>query len=170
MITPLGSSRQERPMPGRKWIEPRAIDRRAACMALAGVCLSATGTRSEGVGDALPTLDSVQRKMPSLEAWLRESGLGHAVETVRLHRGAHPQRDDRSLVHLETRWNRPIQSRERALGEFAAFAAAFLQGNGHSVQHKLLFKFSRLCGVPLPLAAVHINVVDVDVAAYIAND
>jgi hypothetical protein len=151
-----------------KQIEVRAIDRRAACMALACVFLGATCAFSAALADSLPTLDSLKQKMPDLERWLRESGLDQAIEIVRLHRSGHPQQDELSLIHLETRWKRPIQSRERAVAEFAAFATTFLQVSGHSVQHKLLFKFSQLCGIPLPLAAVHINVVDMDVAAYIA--
>lgn len=157
-------------MPGVKNISGYSLDRRALCIALAASWLGATRALAATVAEGAPTLDTVRSKTPELQTWLHESGLDQAIEIVRPHRGPHPQQDQVSVIHLETRWTRPIQSRDQALAEFTDFANRFLQTSGHSVQHKLLFKFSQICDVPLPLAVAHINVVDTDIAAYIAAD
>lgn len=157
-------------MLGTKGMLECLVDRRAVCMALVTVWLGTTRALSATLADAAPMLEAVKNKVPELQTWLHASGLDDAIEVVRLHRGPHPMQDQLSVIHLETRWKRPIQSRDQTLADFANFANKFLQTSGHSVQHKLLFKFSQICAVPLGMAVVHINVVDTDVAAYIAKD
>ena len=154
---------------------PYLTNRRIVCVGIvaawfrAGYTPSARADDSSLPAETMPSLDVVEAKIPELEAWLNNSGLGNAIEIVRPHRGPHPTRDQIVLTHLETRWTRPIDSRDHALADFAALASRFVRTSGHSVQHKLLFKFSQLCGVPLTLAAAHINVVDIDIVAYIAE-
>jgi hypothetical protein len=151
-------------------ISAYSVDRRVICLAFAAACLSATRAFCATFIDSAPTLDAVKGKLPEFQTWLREAGLDDTIEVVRPHRGPHPRDDQLTLIHLETRWARPIQSRDRALAEFADLAKEFLLQSGHSLQHKLLFKFCQICGVPPTLAAAHVNVVDINVAAYITAD
>ena len=155
--------------PAMTTARPRPIDRRTVCLAVAAGSFTAAAPWLS-FADDLPPLDAVKKKVPQLETWLRDSRLGEFIEVVRPHRAPHPNQERLAIIHLETRWKRPIESRDQALAEFAAFASFFLQASGHSVQHKLLSKFAQICGVPMRLAAAHINVVDMDVAAYIAAD
>lgn len=150
-------------------VQSRPIGRRNICITVAATWFIATRP-SITFADDLPPLDAVKQKMPQFETWLRDSGLSEAIEVVRPRRAPHPTQDTIPIIHLETRWTRPTKSRDQAVAEFATFASTFLRASGHSVQHKLLFKFAQICGIPLQLAAAHINVVDMDVAAYIASD
>ncbi|GLH81585.1 hypothetical protein SSBR45G_64940 [Bradyrhizobium sp. SSBR45G] len=120
--------------------------------------------------DAAPTLEAVRDRIPVLQAWLHDTRLDNTIEVIRPRRGPHPAQDQVSVIHLLTRWKLPIRSRDDALVDFSRFAGDFLRTSGHSLQHKLLLKFSQLCAVPLREAVVHINVVDTDIAAYIAAD
>lgn len=137
--------------------------------AIAGaICTLAPIVQPADLG-AQPALDlaTVRAKATGLEVWLKSAELSDSIELLKVRRAPHPTQDDVPIVHLETRWRKPINSRVAALEEFAAFSSGFLRHSGDSFHRKLFFKFARLCDVPLRACAVHVHVADTDLATFI---
>jgi hypothetical protein len=132
-----------------------------------GICALASMQAADLGAQPMPDLATVRAKAKGLEVWLNSTKLSDSIELLSVRRAPHPTQEDVSIVHLETRWRKPITTREAALEEFAAFSSGFLKNSGDSFNRKLFFKFARLGGVPLRACAVHVHVADTDLASYI---
>lgn len=113
-------------------------------------------------------LQEGRERLPELVAWIDGTGLGSALEVLRLRRARHPDADtDRRILRLETRWLQTGEDRDQALAFYATFDERFATVNGQRFGEKLLFKLVHLLGVPVRDAAVHVHVLDTDVATFV---
>lgn len=115
-------------------------------------------------------LDDMRRRLPQLQDWLAETGLGAQLEILRTRCAPHPRSFSSYGLRLELRWLSNSVTRDAALKAFAAFDDDFTMTNGQTLRHRLFIKALHWSAAPSQALSVHMYVIDTDLAVFLDVD